>query len=76
MPSSRGSSQPQGLNQVSHTAAGFFIIWAPRETQEYWSGWSIPSPGQLANPEFIEPESPELQVDSLPAEVPKNIFIV
>ena len=35
---------------------------------EYWSGESFPSPGDLSNPE-IEPRSPALQVDSLPAEL-------
>ena len=34
---------------------------------EYWSGWPFPSPGDLPNP-GIEPRSPALQVDSLPAE--------
>ena len=41
---------------------------------EYWSGWAFPSPGDLSNP-GIEPRSPTLQVDSLPAEPqgkPKN----
>ena len=41
---------------------------------EYWGGWSFPSPGDLPNP-GIEPRSPALQVDSLPAEPqgkPKN----
>ena len=33
----------------------------------YWSGWPFPSPGDLPNP-GIEPRSPALQVDSLPAE--------
>ena len=32
MPSSRESSQPRDWTQVSHTAAGFFTIWAIRET--------------------------------------------
>ena len=32
--------------------------------QEYWSGLPFLSPGDLPNP-GIEPESPELQVDSL-----------
>ena len=42
--------------------------------QEYWSGLPFPSPGDLPNP-GIEPGSPTLQVDSLPAEPagkPKN----
>ena len=41
---------------------------------EYWSGQPFPSPGDLPN-QRIEPRSPTLQVDSLPAEPqwkPKN----
>ena len=34
--------------------------------QEYWSGLPFPSPGDLPHP-GTEPESPELQVDSLPS---------
>ena len=34
---------------------------------EYWSGYSFPSPGDIPNP-GIEPRSPALQVDFLPAE--------
>ena len=37
--------------------------------QEYWSGWLLPSPGELPDPER-EPRSPTLQADSLPAEPP------
>ena len=36
---------------------------------EYWSGEPFTSPGDLPNPE-IEPRSPALQEDSLPAEPP------
>ena len=36
---------------------------------EYWSGLPFPSAGDLPNP-TIEPRSPILQVDSLPAESP------
>ena len=36
---------------------------------EYWSGWPFPSPRDLPDP-GIEPGSPELQADSLPAELP------
>ena len=36
--------------------------------QGYWSGLPFPSPGNLPNP-GIEPGSPALQVDSLPAEL-------
>ena len=41
---------------------------------EHWSGWPFPSPGDLPKPE-IEPRSPTLQMDFLPAEPegkPKN----
>ena len=41
---------------------------------EYWSGQPFPPPGDLPNP-GIEPRSPALQADSLPAEPqgkPKN----
>ena len=37
---------------------------------EYWSGQPFPSPGDLPNP-GIEPRSPTLQADSLPAEPPR-----
>ena len=37
--------------------------------QEYWSGLPCPPPGDLLNP-GIEPRSPTLQADSLPAEPP------
>ena len=43
----------------------------------YWSGQPFPSPGDLPNPQ-IDPRSPALQADSLPAEPPgkpKNIGI-
>ena len=33
--SSKGSSQPRGRTQVSHTAGGFFTIWATREAQNH-----------------------------------------
>ena len=36
---------------------------------EHWSGWPFPSLGDLPNP-GVEPSSPTLQVDSLPAEPP------
>ena len=37
--------------------------------QEYWSGLSFPSPGDLPDP-GIEPGSPTLQADSLPTDPP------
>ena len=36
--------------------------------QEYWSGLPLPSPGDLPDP-GIEPRSPALQADDLPAEL-------
>ena len=39
--------------------------------QEYWSGLPFPSPGDLPNP-GIEPGSPALQADFLPAELPRK----
>ena len=38
MPFSRESSQPRNQTWVSHIAGRFFINWATREAQEYWSG--------------------------------------
>ena len=61
----RGSSQPRDRTQVCCTAGGFFTVWATMEAQEYWSGWPVPSPGDLPNP-GINPGPPALQVDSLP----------
>ena len=37
--------------------------------QEYWSGLSFPSPGDLPDP-GIEPGSPTLEVDALTSEPP------
>ena len=68
-PFSRGSSGPKEQIQVSCIAGRFFTVWATRETQGYWSGYPIPSPVDLLNPE-IKPGSPALQVDSLPDELP------
>ena len=45
--------------------------------QEYWSGLPFPSPGDLPNLR-IEPRSPAMQADSLPAEPqgkPKNTVV-
>ena len=42
--------------------------------QEYWSGLSFPSPGDLPDPgiKLMPPVSPALQVDSLPTEPSKK----
>ena len=42
--------------------------------QEYWSGLSFPSPGDLPDP-GIEPGSPALQADALPSEPPGKPLI-
>ena len=39
--------------------------------QEHWSGWPIPSPGDLHDP-GTELGSPALRADSLSAELPGN----
>ena len=41
--------------------------------QEYWSGLSFPSPGDLPNP-GIEPRSPALQAGALPSEPPGKLL--
>ena len=72
---SRGASQPRDQTQVSQISGRFFTKWAIRESQEYWSGQPTPSPMGLPNP-GIEPGSPALQVDSLPAELPGNQYCI
>ena len=51
----------------------FAISWTIQSMEfsrpEYWNGQPFLSPGDLPNP-GIEPRSPALQVDSLPAEPP------
>ena len=42
--------------------------------QEYWSGLSFPSPGDLPH-QRIEPGSPALQADSLPTELQGKIHM-
>ena len=51
--SSKGSSQCRDQTQVSHIAGRFFTIWVTREAQEYWSGYPIPSPGELPSPGIV-----------------------
>ena len=74
-PFSRRSSQARDWTQVSCTAGRFFTSWATREAQEYCSGWPIPSPADLPHP-GIEPGSPALQADSLPAELSGKPYLL
>ena len=43
--------------------------------QEYWSGLSFPSPGDLPDP-GMEPGSPALQADTLPSSAPRCYHVV
>ena len=43
------------------------------QRQEYWSGWPFPTPKYLSDP-GTQPQSPALQVDSLPSEPPGKLF--
>ena len=70
-PFSTGSSQPRDRTHISCIAGRFFTSWTTREAQKYWSGYPIPSPGDLPDP-GIKPGSPALQADSLPTELSGN----
>ena len=67
----QGIFSTQGLNPGLLHCRWILYQLSHREAQEYWSGWLIPSPADLPDPE-IEPGSPALQVDSLPTEATKN----
>ena len=64
-----GPFSPVPLSATPWTVA----CQAPRSMgfprQEYWSGWTFPSPGDLPHAE-VEYASPALQVYSLPVEPP------
>ena len=53
---------PMDWGPLGSLSMGFF-------RQEYWSGYTFPSLGDLFKPE-TEPESPELQADSSLSEPP------
>ena len=71
-----GLQQPHGLQPVSNfcdpMGCSLQTPWTPLSIgfsrQEYWSGLSVPSPGDLPDP-GIEPGSFALQVDSLLTEL-------
>ena len=60
-------SHSESRSVVSDTATPWTIQSMEFSRLEYWSEWPFPSPGDLPNP-GIEPRSPVLQADSLPAE--------
>ena len=53
----------------SMTGADQAPLFVGFSRQEYWSGLPCSPAGDLCNPE-IEPRSPALQEDSVPAELP------
>ena len=59
--------------KVAQSCRLFATPWAIQFMEfsrpEYWSGYPLPSPGDLPNP-GIEARSPALQADSLPTELP------
>ena len=71
----RGYSQPRYRTQVSHIAGRFSPAEPPGKPNNTGVGSLVLSPGDL--PDLgIEPESPALQVDSLPAEPPRKLKCV
>ena len=58
-----------GLSATLWTVALQDPLFMDFSKQEYWSGFLCPPSGVLLNP-GIEPKSPTLQADSLPAEPP------
>ena len=66
-------NSPNSISQWCILVRLFATPWTIQSMEfsrpEYWSGWPFPSPGNLPSPR-VEPRSPALQVDSLPAEPP------
>ena len=62
-------SESKSRSVVSDSATAWTLQSMEFSRPEYWSGQPFPSPGDLLNP-GIEPRSPTLQVDFLPAEPP------
>ena len=60
---------PTLCDPIDRSPPGSSVHGIKSSRQEYWSGLPFPSPGDLLDPE-IEPESPTLQADSLPSELP------
>ena len=57
----------KSLSHVQLFAIPWTLLLMEFSRPEYWIGLPFPSPGDLPNP-GIEPRSPTLQADSLPAE--------
>ena len=73
---SRGEALPSHCESEGHSVVsnslrrhGLYSPWG--SPGQYWSGSPFPPPGELPNP-GIEPKSPTLQVDSLPAASPAH----
>ena len=66
---SRACWKGKSLSHVRLFATPWTIQCIEFSRPEYWSGLPFPSPGDLPNP-GMEPRSPALQADSLPAEPP------
>ena len=63
----------KSLSRVRLFATTWTIQSVVFSRPEYWSGLPFPSPGDLPNP-GIEPRSPTLQADCLPAEPHKMSY--
>ena len=61
MPSSRGSSQPRDQTQISHTAGGFFTIWATRKAPIPKHAYYLTFTVIYETPHFIAEEAETLK---------------
>ena len=62
-------SESECRSVVSDSATPWTVQYTEFSRPEYWSGQPFPSPGDLPDP-GVEPRSPTLHMDSLPAEPP------
>ena len=74
VPFSEGSSQPRDGTQVWCIARGILYQLSHQGSPRILEWLPIPSPGDLPDP-GIELESPALQMDSLPAELPGKLYM-
>ena len=68
---SRESTLAQGINPGLPHCRQILYRLSQQRSQEEWSGWPIPSSGELSN-SGIKQGCPALQADSLPAELPRK----